>query len=373
MLDLFISWSRPLSKEVALLFHELLPALLPGTKPWMSKLDIPKGKGWLKSILSQIGKSPFCIVCISHQNLHSSWIYYEAGGIALAMDDPNICPYLIDVDAAALSETPLGQVQCTVFEKEETWLLVREINRHLENAHDEDVLRGNFDSKWPAFKKKIDRLIAEHAAPEEKQTADTEELSDNAKRLLVEASQDEYGQVMLNANFEGFNLIANGKHVCSTNDAREEAEWKAAVNELAERGFIADQNGKRELFEVVKAGFEMADTLKESIEAQKPLVDVKYSDTDLVNKIHEWFGKQGFKGGTQTITFSDVDAELKIPEGSTKRLLEKAMADYNYFPVPDSIGDHSMRIKYVAPASSAQTISNPGWDNPNNPFRRRSN
>src|SRR5262249_32253690 len=146
----------------------------------------------------------------------------------------------------------------------------------------------------PAFKKKVDRLIAENAAPEEKLASATEELSEKAKRLLVEASQDEYGQVMLNESFEGFNVIANGKHFCTTDDPREQAEWKAVVNELAERGLIADQNGKGELFEVVKAGFDMADTLKESIEAHKPFVEVKYTDTDLVNKIHEWFGKQGF-------------------------------------------------------------------------------
>jgi hypothetical protein len=175
----------------------------------------------------------------------------------------------------------------------------------------------------------------------------------------LEAAQSEDGIVMPSFTHGGYAVQVNGKNLVDTEDPRLEATWRAAVDSLELNGMIEDLGGKGEVLFMRKPGYDMADMLKAAAESQKAEPDVTMSDTDLVNKIHEWFGKQGFKGGTQTVTFADIDRKLKIPAGSAKRLLDKAMADYNYFPVLDSIGEQSMRIRFVAPASSAPSIVNP--------------
>lgn len=198
--------------------------------------------------------------------------------------------------------------------------------------------------------------------------ADTKELSEEAKQILLEGAQCEENAIMATLDRGGYSVQTNGKTFVP-NNAREAANLRAAIEELESYGMIRDM-GKGVVYELTKLGYEMADTLKVANESQKPVPEPNYSDTDLENMLHAWFGKQGFKGGTETIILAPVDAALNIPPGSTKRLLANAMKDYNYVPVPESIGDKSMRIRYVAPASSAPFVSNPG-DTPSNPYRHR--
>jgi hypothetical protein len=268
MLDVFISWSGTLSQEVATCFREFLPELLPGAKPWMSTEDIPKGKGWFSSILSQIGKSPVCIICLTRLNVHSSWVFFEAGGLAFAMKDPSLCPYLVDVPVSDISSSPLGQMQCTRFEKQDTWRLVRDINKRLENPHDEQVLKGNFESKWNSFKRKLDRLIQAHQVPKESPPEDTEELSEKAKLILLSGSTSTDGIIWSHLDRGGYSVQIDAKALCETENPREEADWRAAIKELATREMIEDQNGTGEFFRLTKPGYDAATVLTSSQEAQ---------------------------------------------------------------------------------------------------------
>jgi hypothetical protein len=42
--QVFVSWSRPFSRQVAELLYTWLPHVLLGVRPWMSSEDIAKGK-----------------------------------------------------------------------------------------------------------------------------------------------------------------------------------------------------------------------------------------------------------------------------------------------------------------------------------------
>src|SRR5262249_13754043 len=140
---------------------EWLPKVLPGTKPWMSKVDITKGRPWFASISTQLSRSSVCIICVTQENVGSPWLYYEAGAISHVRNDTLICAYLIGVEPGALSGTPLGQYQCTVFDKDDTWLLIQDMNGTLENSHADELLRGNFDRQWPALQKKLAKIAEE--------------------------------------------------------------------------------------------------------------------------------------------------------------------------------------------------------------------
>ena len=126
--EIFISWSKSSSHQAAEAFQEWLPEALPGVKPWVSSEDITKGTPWFSAISDQLARSRACLICVTPENVGSQWLYYEAGAIAHAMRGALICPYLIGVKPSELSGTPLGQYQITVFDKDDTWRLIRDIN-----------------------------------------------------------------------------------------------------------------------------------------------------------------------------------------------------------------------------------------------------
>src|SRR5204862_3350934 len=105
----------------------------------MSKLDIAKGKPWFASISEQLARTRVCLTCITQENAKSPWLYYEAGAIANAPGEVLICTYLIGVGHDAIGCTPFGQYQSTLFEKDDTWQLIRDINNALSNPHSEDL------------------------------------------------------------------------------------------------------------------------------------------------------------------------------------------------------------------------------------------
>jgi hypothetical protein len=128
----------------------------------MSDEDLEKGKPWFPGIVSQIVKSPYCILFLTDQNVGSPWLYFEAGGVHFAMKDPSICSYLVNISPSAISGTPLAQFQATKYTKEDTWRLVRDINKSLPKPHDEGVLRSSFNQNWNSLKRKVDRLLIDY-------------------------------------------------------------------------------------------------------------------------------------------------------------------------------------------------------------------
>lgn len=157
--DVLLSWSKPRSRTVATKFYEWIPTVLPGAKPWMSSKDISKGKEWFPELQAQLGSLRVCILFVTKENAKSPWLYYEAGAIAAKLEDNvRILPYLIDLSADELAGTPLSQWQCTSSDKDDTFELIKSVNSLLGFAHHPEVLRGNYDSKWPAFEDVLTQL-----------------------------------------------------------------------------------------------------------------------------------------------------------------------------------------------------------------------
>ena len=88
------------------------------------------------------------------------------------------------------------------------------------------------------------------------------ELSAEARQLLVEASQDRQRTVMRFRVRDGLHIQTNGKQLVDAGNARSEANWEAALEELCSLGFLKDESYKREVFSVTRKGFELADTLR---------------------------------------------------------------------------------------------------------------
>lgn len=94
-------------------------------------------------------------------------------------------------------------------------------------------------------------------------------LSDEAKSLLKEASQDTDGNILVTRTFGGMELITNGEQFVKTKDPRQESLWIATLNELCDHGLVEDRRGNGEVFGVTHTGFEVADELDSDI-ARRP-------------------------------------------------------------------------------------------------------
>ncbi len=155
----FLSWSGPVSRELATLFHEWIPLVIQCAHPFISTGDIDKGKRWSDVLGKQLSKSEYGIVCVTKENYTSPWLHFEAGAISKAINKAYVSPLLFDVKPSEIGE-PLSQFQVTVCTKEDIFNLIRSINSRLGNKHGltEDVLMKVFERWWPDLKANLDKL-----------------------------------------------------------------------------------------------------------------------------------------------------------------------------------------------------------------------
>jgi hypothetical protein len=157
VMNILISWSKPQSHEIALTLYEWLPKALPNAKPWVSSEDLTKGKSWQRELGETLAAAKVSVVCMTRENITSSWLFYEAGAIAAKADDILVCPFLIDASLrAAIKDTPLGQWQDTVPTEADVFKLMRSLNKQL--GHHEDLIKTSFEHHWPALKTKLDDI-----------------------------------------------------------------------------------------------------------------------------------------------------------------------------------------------------------------------
>jgi len=89
------------------------------------------------------------------------------------------------------------------------------------------------------------------------------QLSKEARDLLLEAAADKNGVVLRVKTRGGLTIQANGKNLVTTpKDARCQALWEAALNELRQNGLLEGRGQKGQVFGVTRDGYELADRLK---------------------------------------------------------------------------------------------------------------
>jgi hypothetical protein len=130
------------------------------------------------------------------------------------------------------------------------------------------------------FREKLSRQLAQtiirHFPPDEKlpttvprtigtvpipRSFDAPSLSSEAADLLSEASKDEDGVITSIQFMGGAEVQTNRRNFITSNSAREVARWRAAVEELGDKGYIEDRAGKGEVYFVTNEGFRAADLL----------------------------------------------------------------------------------------------------------------
>jgi hypothetical protein len=155
----FISWSGDLGKSVAEVFRDWLPNVIQVIKPWMSSEDIRKGSHWSTELATKLSETKAGIFCVTPDNQDAPWLNYEAGALTRSIETDCVSPFLIGLKKSDL-KGPLAQFQATDFNEKDTNLLIKTLNRALNNSLAEPTLESSFSKWWPDFNTKLEKIIS---------------------------------------------------------------------------------------------------------------------------------------------------------------------------------------------------------------------
>ena len=129
-MKIFISWSGELSKEIAEILRQWIPGVIQAAKPYYSPDDITKGTRWSSEISKELDASKVGIICLTKDNLNSSWIMFEAGALSKNLEKSKVCPILFGIEPSDI-KGPLIQFQASKFSKKEIKRVTKMINQEL--------------------------------------------------------------------------------------------------------------------------------------------------------------------------------------------------------------------------------------------------
>jgi len=87
-------------------------------------------------------------------------------------------------------------------------------------------------------------------------------LSNEARVLLKESSQDSQGSILHLRYMGGTSIQTNGKNLITEQTPREVAKWEAALNELVIAELVLDRGYKGESFSLTDLGYKVADMIE---------------------------------------------------------------------------------------------------------------
>lgn len=175
-MQVFISWSGPLSQKIGEVFRTWLPGAIQLVKPYFTPSDIEKGARWNPEISSELESANVGIFCMTPTNLNSAWMLFEAGALSKRVDKSRICPILFQIDHTSLP-SPFSQFQTTNFNQEDIFKLIQTINSTLgESRLEEKTLEFVFEMWWPRLETQVSTVIEEHSEEGVGQVRDQKEM-----------------------------------------------------------------------------------------------------------------------------------------------------------------------------------------------------
>lgn len=157
-MKLFISWSGPLSQQVADVLRQWIPTVLQSVDPFMSASDVDKGARWTVNITQELADSEFGVICVTPDNLGSPWLNFEAGAISKSLDRGHVSPFLFHVDPSAIIG-PLEQFQHTVYKRPDVFKLLKSVNGACTKPISDTTLQNVFDPLWPQLQANLDAIL----------------------------------------------------------------------------------------------------------------------------------------------------------------------------------------------------------------------
>ena len=176
-MKVFISWSGSKSQEVAKILKQWIPCVIQSVEPYFSSADIDKGARWSTDIAKELQDASFGILCVTKDNLSSSWLNFEAGALSKSIEQSKVCPFLVDLKPSDIQNSPILQFQMASSTKDDVFKLFTSINSNLGDTKlHEDVLTTTFDTFWPKIDESLKSVssITETVTPAKKVGKDTQ-------------------------------------------------------------------------------------------------------------------------------------------------------------------------------------------------------
>jgi hypothetical protein len=202
-MKVFISWSGQRSAAVADALRYWLPKVIQALEPWMSADDIEKGTRWRSGLASELEQSSVGIICLTRENLDSTWIHFEAGALSRQQDNTYVCTLLFGLEPTDVRE-PLAQFQHTRTQKDDVRKLISTINNTLGDSKlPESELGETFEVWWPKLEGRLNAIPAnasESAEPIRRDREILEEIlelarSQGRERIMLRQEMLEGGWV----------------------------------------------------------------------------------------------------------------------------------------------------------------------------------
>lgn len=156
-MKLFISWSGESSLALAKCLRDWIPKVLQDVEPWLSHEDIDAGACWSSEISRNLDESDFGVVCLTHDNLASQWIAFEAGACAKHIKKSRVVPLLLNLEFIDI-KGPLAGFQAKKVNRSDIQALVNSINRANNNKLPIDRLNDIFSTFWPELESRVNQI-----------------------------------------------------------------------------------------------------------------------------------------------------------------------------------------------------------------------
>lgn len=147
----FLSWSGKNEKEIALLIKAMLETYYE-VSVFVSDEDIGgQERGWRDSIIENIKKSGYGVVCISPLNKNRPWLLYEAGALEGHLKFKNVSILSLGLPHD-LVPSPLKGKQVRVLDKKGYEAFLNDFTKGIKDLK----IRKRFtEGSWKSFAKKI--------------------------------------------------------------------------------------------------------------------------------------------------------------------------------------------------------------------------
>ena len=158
-MKIFISWSGSLSGKLGEALRDWLPKVIQSVTPYFTPSDVEKGGRWLSDLTEELNSSNVGILCITRDNLQSSWVLFEAGALSNKLEKSRVCPIIFGIKPTDLVG-PLKQFQATEFQKGDFRKLLGTINDSLgEGKLPPKTLDEVFEKWWPDLESVVTDLL----------------------------------------------------------------------------------------------------------------------------------------------------------------------------------------------------------------------
>jgi hypothetical protein len=158
----------------------------------MSDHDIAAGSRWFNEVFTELADARLGILCITPENVNSTWLLFEAGALSKTLEQTSVCPLLFDLSSVELIG-PLSQFQSHVLGKDGVWRILETLNEALGTEKlPLEALRETYEVWWPKLKAKIDEIPTVKNPPEPKRTPESllEEILSHVRELSRRAESE---------------------------------------------------------------------------------------------------------------------------------------------------------------------------------------